>query len=270
MFKTRILIGLVVLAAAGLAGELKQETVAAWDQHIQSTNADSEERLRTNGQFLWTDQSRDRRQRVLKGEIVVAPAGLHTPIHVPSGLIHHWVGASFIPGVKLNEALAMVRDYGRYRSLYAPSVVQSNLVRRDGMDDEFSVVVVNQALFLKSAIDCDYKVSYHRLDDKRFYSVSDTTRVREIADYGQPGQRRLLPAEGSGYLWRVHSVSRYLERDGGVYVEMETFVLSRDIPISFRWLADPIVRRVSRNSLELTLKQTRDAVSGASSYVSGW
>jgi hypothetical protein len=48
--------------------------------------------------------------------------------------------------------------------------------------------------------------------------------------------------------------------DGGVCIELEAIVLSRDIPGSMRWIVDPIVRRISVASLETTLRQTEDAV----------
>ena len=49
-----------------------------------------------------------------------------------------------------------------------------------------------------------------------------------------------------------------------MYVEVEAIALSRDIPVSLRWLVDPIVRRISRSSLVTSLQQTGDAVrSGA-------
>jgi hypothetical protein len=45
-----------------------------------------------------------------------------------------------------------------------------------------------------------------------------------------------------------------------VYVELEAIALSRDIPLAVRFVADPIVRRVSRNSLLISLQQTEDAM----------
>ena len=36
--------------------------------------------------------------------------------------------------------------------------------------------------------------------------------------------------------------------------------MSRDIPIAVRWLVNPIVRRVSRNSMLISLQQTKEAV----------
>jgi hypothetical protein len=70
----------------------------------------------------------------------------------------------------------------------------------------------------------------------------------------------LLAGEGSGVIWRLFSIARYQERDGGVYIELEAIALSRDIPASLRWLAGPIVRRVSRSSLSISLRQTENAV----------
>jgi hypothetical protein len=49
---------------------------------------------------------------------------------------------------------------------------------------------------------------------------------------------------------------------------METAALSRDIPAMLHMLVDPIVRRVSRNAMLLSIKQTEQAVR-ASSLVAG-
>ena len=68
------------------------------------------------------------------------------------------------------------------------------------------------------------------------------------------------PLQGIGYIWRLYSVARFEERDGGVYVEPEAVALSRDIPVALRWMVDPIVRRVSRNTLLISLQQTKEAV----------
>ncbi len=61
-------------------------------------------------------------------------------------------------------------------------------------------------------------------------------------------------------IWRLFGITRYLERDGGVYLEVEVIGLSRDIPASLRWLVEPIARRISRGSLSTSLRQTENAV----------
>ena len=42
---------------------------------------------------------------------------------------------------------------------------------------------------MKTAIDSDYQSSYIRVSDRRGYSVSETTRIQEIENYGTFGQR---------------------------------------------------------------------------------
>jgi hypothetical protein len=88
----------------------------------------------------------------------------------------------------------------------------------------------------------------------KWYSVAHTTRVQELSE-----TKRFPDGEGSGYIWRLATISRYQERDGGVYVETEAMALSRPIPMTLHWVVDPIVRRVSRASLETSLEQTREA-----------
>jgi hypothetical protein len=53
------------------------------------------------------------------------------------------------------------------------------------------------------------------------------------------------------------------QRDAGVYIELEAIALSREIPAAGRFVADPIVRRVSRNSLLASLQQTVESVRGS-------
>jgi hypothetical protein len=121
---------------------------------------------------------------------------------------------------------------------------------------------MNNTFFLTTALEADYEVTNVRLDDRRFYSISKTTRVQEVDEYGQPGEHRKPEGEGSGYIWKLYSVARLEERDDGVYIELEAIALSRDIPAALRVVADPIVRHLSRNSLLMSLKQTEEAVSG--------
>ena len=92
------------------------------------------------------------------------------------------------------------------------------------------------------------------------YTLSQTTNVREIEKYGQPNQRELDPDKGNGFIWRLSSINRYEERDGGLYVEVEAMALTREIPISLRFLVKPVVMDLSRSSLRTSLEQTRDAV----------
>jgi hypothetical protein len=139
-------------------------------------------------------------------------------------------------------------------------VVHSKLISGSDSKDEFSMVIVNKSVIAKTALDADYQTTYTRVDEHRWYSITDALRIQEIADYDTSSQRMLPQNHGMGLLWQLHSISRFEERDGGVYIEVEVVALSRDIPGGLRWMIDPIVRRVSRSSLMTSLRQTESAV----------
>jgi hypothetical protein len=245
----------MVFPAKAFASELKRPALDAWDQYLLTANAQMADRATAN--FLWTEESPDRLRRVSAGEVVVAPL-IHAPIAVPGGLIHHWIGAAFIAGARLDDVIGVVRDYDRYPEFYKPSVIGSRTLSRNDSEDRFSVVVVDKAMFMHRALDSDYQSRFVEVNPAKWYSIARTTRVQEMAE------QRLIPeGEGSGYIWRLCTMSRYEERAGGVYIEIEVMALSRPIPATLHWLVDPIVRRVSRASLSSSLEQTREATAAA-------
>jgi len=256
------LLPLVTLLSAPAArgAHLEPTTSQAWEDYVHAASLRMQQRLSPGQCFLWVDEAPDRLARVRAGEIVVSPVGPQVPRKVPSGLIHDWVGAVFIPNVSLNDVQQVVRDYARYKDLYQPNVVDSKVIPSAEDKDRFSMLLLNQTLLLKMAFDADYESSYFQVDDRRAYSVERTTRVQEIQEYGSPAQHALEEGEGHGIIWGLSGFTRFMERDGGVYMELEAIELSRDIPASMRWLVEPIVRRVSRSSLSTSLQQTQKAV----------
>src|SRR4051812_21520114 len=147
---------LLVLAASltSKGAELNPETIKAWDTYVKVQNARVAEY--SNGvPFLWSDQSVDRLRRLHKGEAIVAPFG-ENPHQVFQGLIHHWIGVVFLPGTRLNDVLSVVRDYGRYKDVYAPNVIESALLRQTETEDTFSLRMLNKAVVAKFALDTEF------------------------------------------------------------------------------------------------------------------
>jgi hypothetical protein len=195
---------------------------------------------------------------VRDGQIVVSPIGPGNPTRVPGGLIHHWIGANFLPGATIDDIIAVVRDYVRHQVMYRPTVIASNAIDRGNGEDRLSLLCLNRALWSRVALTGDYQASHFRVDAKRWYSISETTRLQQIDNYGQPDERILPQDVGTGYIWRLQSIVR-AQRDGGAYVEIEAIALSRDIPSTLRWMVDPIIRRVSRNAFTAFLRGTEAA-----------
>ena len=254
------MIATAVFSIDANAATLKPETVAHWEDYLRTVSSALEDRCRPGDTFLWVDEAPERLAKVHDGEILVAPAPGHIPMKVQGGLIHHWIGAAFLPDTRVDDILDVIRDYDRYKDFFPPSVIESKVLVRNDSDEKFTMQLVNHEFFAKMALDADYQVTNVRLDHYRFYSVARTTRVQQLENYGQPREHMIPEGQGGGYIWKLFSIARLQNRDGGVYIEMETVALSRGIPAAFRVIADPIVRRVSRDAMLTAIKQTQDAV----------
>ena len=68
------MVAALLLSVPAHAANLKAETVADWDDYVQSVNVTLQDRVRSGGSFLWTDEDPERIAKVHRGEIVVAPA----------------------------------------------------------------------------------------------------------------------------------------------------------------------------------------------------
>jgi hypothetical protein len=246
--------------SAAYGASLKPESVQAWDRYVAAANARLETSAKQNATFLWVDESPERRHRVRDGEIVVSETYSGGSKKAPFARIHDWIGAAFLRGATIEDVLAVVRNYADYREYYRPTVVSSKTLQKSGLNDRFSVLLVSQEVLVKTAVEAECQAAFTQVSDKRWYGETSAVRTQEVEDYGRADEHLLPVGQGGGYLWRLAGITRFEERDGGVYLEVEAMALSRDVPVSLRFVVDPIVRRVSRNSLAESLRQTDRAV----------
>ncbi len=259
--RSGMLVWLAMAMSLG-AAELKPETMEAWDQYVRAADSEMHNRAHAGRTFLWMDETSDRAERVRAGETLTAPFAAHTPVRVPAGLIHHWIGVSFLPDAKIADVVAIERDYARYKDYYRPTVIASTPLHQDAMVDRYRVVMMNNQ-FLKSAVASECESDFVELAEGRWYSLSRSTQVQQIDGYGTAAENKRAPGTGNGYLWALHTITRLEQRDGGVYMEVEALVLSRDVPSTLRWVVDPVIRKVAKNSLATSLRETADAVHGS-------
>jgi len=254
-----ILVLLTVVAISN-ASVLKQETLTAWDDYLRTVNLPMHRNLGTGDAFLWIEEEPGRSLRVRQGEILISPAREAGPRKVHDGLIHDWIGTIFIRGVRIDDVFAVVHDYDRYKDFYKPTIIESKLLGRTGEDYEFSMVGRKSVLFEQVVLKGQFESHCSQLDGRRRYCISYSTRMQEIKDYGQPDSHGLPMDVGHGYIWRLYSLTKFEERDGGVYIEMEAIALSRDILASVRWFRNPVVERICRASMSTILLRTKEAV----------
>ena len=98
---------------------------------------------------------------------------------------------------------------------------------------------------------------FTRRDADRVSSTIRSTRIAEVENPGTAAERELTIGRDGGYLWRLNSYWRFLERDGGTYIECESLTLTRSIPLGFGWLIGPFVTSIPRETLTMTLEATR-------------
>ena len=75
-----------------------------------------------------------------------------------------------------------------------------------------------------------------------------------------PARAALNPDEEHGFLWRLNTYWSYEERDGGLYMQIESVSLTRSIPAGLGWAVGPFVESVPRESLEFTLRSACNAL----------
>jgi hypothetical protein len=263
--KTRVsVIAAIVLTACAprisRGADLQSGTLLAWDAYLKEADFQMKARAAGRRTFLWMDESPARAARTRRGEVVIAPVAGHGTESVPHGLVHDWIGAIFIPGATVDALQAAVHDYDNYQRMYQPVVTSSRTLACTDNSQEFQMVWQSRVLFMTAAMQGRYQARDVRLDAHRGYSVAEAVEVREIEAYRHTGERLLPPDTGNGFIWRIRSMARFEERDGGVYLELEAIALTRDIPASLAWMVNPVVNRLSTHSLTTTLRQTRDAV----------
>lgn len=256
---------IVATLVAGRAGaaEAQPRTVAAFGRYVHT----AEKRMDSGGSFLWVDGLADAHRRTVlgelgRGELVIERVTIHDGterIDVPDGLMHHWLGLVFVPGASVDQALALLQDYDRHAQIYRPAVARSKLLARDG--DVFRVYLrFTMKRVITVVVNTENEARFTRLGRDKAQSRIYSTRIAEVEDADTPREREKPVGRDGGYLWRLYTYWRFLERDGGTYVQCESISLTRAIPPAFRWLIGPFVTSIPRESLAFTLETTRAAL----------
>ena len=220
--------------------------------------------MSANAEFLWTDrlpapEQGVRRDQLRQGSVLierVATLERGKEISIPDGLVHHWIGVVFVPGATVDSALVLLQDYDRHAEIYQPAVARSKLIARNG-----NVFRVYLRFFMKKVItvvvNSEHEAHFTRDGRDRARSRIYSTRIAEVEAPDTPREREKPVGRDGGYLWRLYTYWRFLERDGGTYVQCESITLTRGIPAGFGWLIRPFVTSIPRESLEFTLTTTR-------------
>ena len=263
MVQRALILPLLVLLTAGSvrAAELTPKTIAAFDRYVSIAERRIARELAQPSTFLWTDtlsagRKADVLRRLQNGEIIVERLRLDGSQEMPDALLHHWIGTVFIPGAHVRDAVALMEDYDRHSTVFAPNVTQSRVLQHRG--DWFKVFLrFSMKKMIAVTLNTEHDAQFTIVGPDRAYSALHSTRIAEVEEAGTPSEHEVTPGTGHGFMWRLNTYWRFLERDNGTYVQCESITLSRDVPFGLGWLIRPFVTEVPRDSLSFMLDRIR-------------
>ena len=263
-----ILLANLTLTSPLLSGETPTpDTLKAFDNYVQAAEARNNEELAARKNFLFLEvlprREREDTYRLLKRQQTIirhsSSCASRDCSNIPGGVIHDWTGITFVPGITLQQALSALQDYDRDADYYRPTVLRAKLLSREG--NSFHVFLrLKETHVVTVVLDTEYEIQYLSLDSTHAASSSHSTQITEIENAGSPQEHATSPKDNHGFLWRLNSYWRFLQADGGVYIQCNAISLTRDIPAGLAWLARPFIENVPRESLNFTLTATRDAL----------
>ncbi len=270
----RVGVWAVAIACAGqtaargeAAAQLREETASAFERYVKQIEARNEEDLRAGKPALWVDglEENERAEEYValrRGEVRMKKTEPRTDgekFACPHGMIHHWTGAVFLPGVELKTVLGVLQDYDNHSRYYAPEVERSRIEGHD--KDHYQVYLrFRQHKVITVVLNTEHDVRYYTDSATRAHSRSSAVRIAQVENAGRNDEREKPAGDDDGFLWRMETWWRMEERDGGVYLQSEVVSLTRDVLSGLGWLIGPFVNSVPRESLTFTLEATRRAV----------
>lgn len=248
----------MAMFAASLLGKAEEPTpgaVSGFVSYIGQVEARLDQQHRGPEGFLAREDS----TRLRKGELIIERVTPWSGADLPGALLHHWRGTAFAAGASAADFERLMKNFPAYPERFSPQVVRANVIGRQG--DQYKVLLrVRQHHVITVVMDTAYDITFGRRDGEHGYSIARSTGISEIKSPGTSDERALSPAEGHGFLWRMNTYWTYEERDGGLYMQIESVTLTRSIPTGLGWVIGPFVESIPRESLEFTLRSACDAL----------
>jgi hypothetical protein len=255
------LIVLVFLAApACIVAEPPAAAVSAFNSYIGRVESRlAGQHLSQKGFIASVTSDGQSEARLRRGDLIIERLTPSTGAEMPGAMLHDWRGTAFAAGATAADFERLMRNFNAYPELFSPQVVQAKILSQQG--DHFEAKMrVRQRHVITVVLDTTYDIDFGRLDARRGYSISRSTKISEIDSPGTGTERALKPNEEHGFLWRLNTYWSYEERDGGLYMQIESVSLTRSIPTGLGWAIGPFVESVPRESLQFTLQSVCKAL----------
>jgi hypothetical protein len=260
---------LLCLHTTRLFAQPSAAAATAFNAYAQSIESRLAQQHRSSTNFLSISSDPQTLTRLRSGEVILENL---TPAHAETSgsLLHHWRGTAFAPGATAADFEHLLTNFNAYPKNFSPEVLQASLISPGspacdlgtlGCSQQsghiFAAMRVRQRHVITVLMDTAYDITFDQLDAHHGYSISRSTRISEL---DPKTNLALAPSEEHGFLWRLNTYWSYEERDGGLYLQIESVSLTRSIPTGLGWALRPYIESVPRESLDFTLHSAVTAI----------
>jgi hypothetical protein len=282
---TMFLAALLILRAPRLFAQPSPAAVAAFNTYAHTVESRLAQQHRSPDNFLALDPAA--RARLRSGELLIEK--ISTPA-TPGALLHHWRATAFVPNIALpgdpkgrwggnigvpgdpkgrwggnigvpgdpkgrwggNPTAAafehLLQNFSAYPQNFAPEILSSTVLSRSPTGTLLRLRT-RQHHVITVVLDTTCDVTFAALDATHGYSISRSTRIDQIT-----------PTGDNGFLYRLNTYWTWEQRDGGLYLQLESLSLTRSIPRGLAWAVQPYLESIPRESLVFTLTSARNAL----------
>jgi hypothetical protein len=260
-WKRRHFFALRFLLAGGLwfliglpyaTAEPSTEATAAFTAYVHALESKLAKQHQSVESFLPSLSGQGQKQ-LQQGGLIIDPVTPEGGSTLPGALLHDWRGTAFAAGAKGADFERLMKDVSAYPQRFSPQILAARILTQQGDHLQISMRV-RQHHVITVVLDSTYDIDFGRLDQQHGYSNSHSLSISEIASPGASDEHALGPHEEHGFLWRLNTYWTYEEKDGGLYMQIESVSLTRAIPTGLKWVVQPFVEKVPRDSLEFTLE----------------
>jgi hypothetical protein len=197
--------------------------------------------------------------RLRQGELIIEQLASPASSNLPGAMLHDWRGTAFAAGAHAADFERLMKDFNAYPQRFSPQVLQAKTVSQQG-DHFVATMRVRQHHIITVVLDTTYDINFERLDPRHGFSITRSTQISEIDSPGTSQEHALNASQEHGFLWRLNTYWSWEERDGGLYIQIESVSLTRSIPRGLGWAVGPFVESVPRESLQFTLRSASIAL----------
>ncbi len=240
---------LLLLRTPRLFAQASPSALAAFNTYAAHVESRLAHQHRTPENFLALYPAA--RTRLRSGELLIENL---TPASQPAdALLHHWRATAFIPNATSAAFERLLHDFSAYPHNFAPEILASTILTQSPTHTLLRLRT-RQHHVITVVLDTTCDVTFASLDPTHGYSVSRSTRIDEITP------APLSPNSDNGLLYRLNTYWSWEQRDGGLYLQLESLSLTRAIPHGLAWALRPYLESIPRESLIFTLTSARNAL----------